>query len=83
MDTDRTNPYGDILQQKYGEWSVMSGKSQHTQYWTAWAVKGALTTRDPLKEPGEVYFSFGPTRQEAIKNLIITDLSNPYAALNI
>ena len=67
--------YRFIIQEAYGEWNIMSGNHPNGG-WTAWAKKGALLKRDPLEEPGEVFFEFGFGRQETIDLLIKNHLED-------
>ena len=63
-----------LWREKINDWHVMSGQSRHTGSWAAWAKRTPLLERDPLSEPGDVYFERGQSRQEAIDRLTASDL---------
>jgi len=54
----------------------MTAQSIHTGNWTAWAKTTEILGECPISEPGEVWFHFGKTREEAITNLFNNDLAN-------
>lgn len=63
-----------LWRERINDWHVMSGQSRHTESWAAWAKRTPLVERDPLSEPGDVYFERGQSRQEAIDRLTASDL---------
>lgn len=63
-----------LWSEKINGWYVMSGQSRHTGRWAAWAKKTPLIKRDPLGEPGDVYFEGGISRQNALDRLTASDL---------
>ena len=68
-------PYRLIQQERINGWNVMSGQSNHTGRWSAWAKKEPFAGESPLAEIGsEVFLEFGDSRQQAINNLAVSDL---------
>lgn len=69
------NPYRWIQQERIGDWYIMSGQSVFADgAWTAWCKDSPMQDRQPMCEPGDVYFEFGSTREQAIGRLIVSDL---------
>lgn len=56
----------------YGSVEVMSGLGS-SGLWCAWGKRGRLTMRCVLREPGQVYFAYGDTRESAVKKLLASD----------
>lgn len=68
-------PYLELQSQKIGKWYVMSGRPNSDSGFYAWAKLDKLTAKSPLQEVGVVYFEIGETRQQAVANLINSDLN--------
>ncbi len=46
-------------------------------YFLGWAKKGEIVANDPVREPGEVWFEFGRTREE-VAAALLTELGSVY-----
>jgi hypothetical protein len=62
--------YRFIQSEKLNGWNCMSGMSEISSRWTAWAKAGTMKAICPINEPGEVYFEFGVSRDQAIERLL-------------
>jgi hypothetical protein len=54
----------DIPQEKLGDWYFATVLGDHG--WVAMAKREPFVGTDPIREPGQVWFSFGASRDDAL-----------------
>lgn len=59
---------------RHGDWFIASRRAFHhstlNNQFVAWAKRGPHVTQNPVLEPGDVWFDFGRTREEAVAGIL-------------
>jgi hypothetical protein len=64
-----------INQEQLGEWFFLAWCSPYTGRWMGLAKREAFTVGVPFREPGDVWFKYGSSREDALHNIKMSVLS--------